>query len=1065
MRIVIVFLFLFSSLTTVAQKQLVGKIIDETGNPIAGAKIYVRYLDSVLGLSDDEGFFRISVNNQEQEIVFTHLAYEKKTVKVSLLEKETVVVMAAVGRSIEEVEVVSTGYQTLAKERVTGSFEQINTKDLDLRTSSNILDKLEGHVPGLQYDNRTGKAKINVRGINTMSEVLLGPLIVVDNFPYEGDIADINPNDVASVTILKDAAATSIWGARAGNGVIVINLKKPDTSKPVISFSSNYTSVGKARIKDLSRISSSDFIAVEKMLFNNGFYDASYNNLNTKTTIFSPVVEMLYDNLNETLSTDEMENRISALEKVDYRDELQKYIYRNELLQQYSLSIANGNDNSGYRLSVAYNDRRGSKVGDANNNISINLQNELQLLDKVDFSTRLTIVQSKSEFDANPMEYNFSPGGGKTRVYPYMQLKDNYGEHLAVPYQYNSKYIESLRESQLLDWRFIPLNEIGESTSNSAHQQMDMQFKIDYKPTAWLRLNTVYNYQGQRGDSEFLQGRESFYTRNLINRFTQINNEEITHIVPLGAINQLGITKFRSHKWRGSLNIDKSFSESQHVIAAIIGGELSSVITNTASHTVYGYDPILMTGQQVDLVNFYPVFDGLSGNSRVPYVQAVNENIRRFVSFFTNASYTWKGRYIASFSARRDASNLFGVNTNDKWNPLWSAGIAWQLDKEQFIKRVGWVDGLRLRGTYGHSGNSGGVATSLPTISYSASSSINLTSFPRAMISALPNPSLKWEDVRMINVALTFDLFTHKLSGSVEFFNKKSTDLLSVDNIDPTAGLTSVSRNVGVLKGSGWDIKLTSRQAVGNIKLSTTAFVSFVKDVVQEYRGSISSANSYVTNTGKSLQPLPDKRLYPVFALRSAGLDPENGDPRGWLDNEISKQYQKMYTDSLQRAIYYGSGLPPVYGSLKQSISWENMDLSFLISYKLGHYFQRESISYSSLFNAWSGHGDFSKRWKKPGDEFTTDVPSMVYPAASARDQFYLNSEANIEKGDIIRLQDVNFNYTFKPFLGKVKASVSMYASVNNVAVLWSANSHGLDPDYIGVPPSRRYTLGINCKF
>ncbi|MCY4781540.1 SusC/RagA family TonB-linked outer membrane protein [Sphingobacterium sp. UT-1RO-CII-1] len=1065
MRIIIVLLFLWSSLMTHAQKHLIGKIIDEDSRPISGAKIFVKYLEGSFVLSDDEGFFKITATNQEQEIVITHLAYENKVVKVSLFEKDNVVVMVPVDRSIEEVEVVSTGYQTIAKERATGSFEQINAKDLSLRTSTNVLDKLEGQVPGLQYDNRTGKAKINVRGINTMSEVLLGPLIVVDNFPYEGNIEDINPDDVASVTILKDAAATSIWGARAGNGVIVINLKKPDATKPSINFLSNYTSVGKVRIKELSMISSADFIEVEKMLFDNRFYDASYNNLNTKTTIFSPVVEMLYANFNGALSTDDMEKQISDWKKVDYRDELQKYLYKNTVLQQYAISIANGNDYSGYRLSLAYNDSRGSKVKDASNTISINLQNEMRLIDKVDLSTRLTFVQSKSAYDANPMEYNFSPGGGKTRMYPYMQLKNSQGEHLDVPYQYNSKYIESLITSQLLDWRFIPLDEVGESMGNSRRQQMDMQLQINYRPTKWLRLNTVYNYQGQRGDSEFIQPKDAFYTRNLINRFTQINNGEINHIVPLGAINQLGNEKFNSHKWRGSLNIDKSFSESQHSIGAIIGGELSSVITNIANHTIYGYDPILMTGQQVDVVNFYPVFDGLSGNSRIPYVQGVNENTRRFVSFFTNASYTWKDRYITSFSARRDASNLFGVNTNDKWNPLWSAGVAWQLDKEQFIKGIGWVNGLRLRTTYGHSGNSGGVSTSLPTISYSSGASGSVTPFPRAMISSLPNPSLKWENVRMLNVALTFDLFAHRLSGSVEFFNKKSTDLLSVDNIDPTAGLNSVTRNVGVLQGSGWDIKLTSRQAVGNLKLVTTAFVSFVKDIVQEYRGSVSSANSYVTHTGRSLQPLPDKRLYPVFALRSAGLDPDNGDPRGWLDGEISKQYQKMYTDSLQRAIYYGSGLPPIYGSLKQSVSWKNIDFSFLISYKLGHYFQKETISYSSLFNSWAGHGDFSKRWQKLGDELTTNVPSMVYPAASARDQFYLNSEANIEKGDVIRLQDVNLNYTFKPFVRKLKATISMFASVNNVAILWSANSQGLDPDYIGVPPSRRYTLGINCKF
>src|SRR5690606_13917750 len=255
LKIIFGFLLFLSVADGIAQGYLRGIVTDIEHKPIEGVRITVGGPKDEVVMSDKDGHFSIMVVDTETEVRFSHVSYADKMESIAShsFNEDLHVMLRTKNQEIEEVEVVSTGYQQIPKERVTGSFEGISNTDLAKRVSANILDKLEGQVPGLQYDRRrTDSVDINVRGINTMSEGLMGPLIVVDNFPFEGNLQDINPNDIASVTILKDAAAASIWGARAGNGVIVINLKKPAEGSFNTDFSANYTVVEKARLKEIS---------------------------------------------------------------------------------------------------------------------------------------------------------------------------------------------------------------------------------------------------------------------------------------------------------------------------------------------------------------------------------------------------------------------------------------------------------------------------------------------------------------------------------------------------------------------------------------------------------------------------------------------------------------------------------------------------------------------------------------------------------------------------------------------------------------------------------------------
>src|SRR5690606_21704030 len=223
-----------------------------------------------------------------------------------------------------------------------------------------------------------------------------------------------------------------------------------------------------------------------------------------------------------------------------------------------------------------------------------------------------------------------------------------------------------------------------------------------------------------------------------------------------------------------------------HRLSWLLGGEISSSNTTQDSYGVYGYDEDVMTSKRVDYVSRFPIYGNLSGSQSIPSYSGYSDRMVRFVSMYSNAQYDLLEKYSLSMSDRRDASNGFGSKTNTRWNPLWSAGLAWQLSKERFLRDVDWIDRLKLRATLGTGGNAVGSSSLEATLVFSDNSPY--TNLPYAQVFNPPNPSLKWETVRMINYGLDFGMYRDRLSGSIEFYEKRSYDILSPDFVDPTSG-------------------------------------------------------------------------------------------------------------------------------------------------------------------------------------------------------------------------------------------------------------------------------------
>ncbi|MBO9573406.1 MAG: hypothetical protein J7497_14545, partial [Chitinophagaceae bacterium] len=547
-------------------------------------------------------------------------------------------------------------------------------------------------------------------------------------------------------------------------------------------------------------------------------------------------------------------------------------------------------------------------------------------------------------------------------------------------------------------------------------------------------------------DVEF--GQSSYYTRNLINQFSIISNGEVAgYNIPLGAIKNTGLSNTIANSGRAQLNYDEIFG--QHELSAIGGFEVRETKVEGNSSRIYGYDPEVGSSVPVDYNIRFTLFPSFSTTQIPGAPMIVPYILDRYRSYFTNASYTYSGKYTITGSARVDQSNLFGVKTNQKGVPLWSVGARWQIDKESFY-HLPWLPVLRSRITYGYNGNIEKGVSAITTAAFYGS--INLNSLPFAVIRTPGNPELRWEKIGMFNIAMDFGFKNQLLSGSIEYYSKRGKDLFGDALLASSSGFLQARGNFADMSGSGVDIDLNSVPVnKGAFSWTIHALFSYVRDEVTRNEG-----------TNKQI----GKPVNSVYSYKWGGLDPLTGDPIGYLGKDQSKDYSAIINASNedpQLYVFSGRLSPQYFGGLRNTFRWKQFSASANITYKAGYVFRNSSIVYSSLFNSGYGHKDYSLRWQNPGDEQHTNVPSMVYPVNDNRDFFYANSEVNVLKGDHIRLQDINLTYdvNFSRWIKKPGSTLQLYFYANNLGIIWRENIKGIDPDYqTGFINPKSYSIG-----
>jgi TonB-linked SusC/RagA family outer membrane protein len=1047
-----------------------GKISNEQGEPIPGATISIKN-GNLQTFTNENGEFAISaVEDVKLNIVVTSVNYETEEVNWSGQPELEIRLKQHIGE-LDKVSVVSTGFQKITREKTPGSFAKIDNELLNRRVSTNVIDRLEGVASGLLFNKNVNpsvnQTTIAIRGRSTIFGNA-DPLVVIDNFPYTGDINNINPNDVENITVLKDADAASIWGPYAGNGVIVITTKKGKYNEGMkLSFNSNITVGRKPNLYYKPILSSKDYIEVEQLLFDSSYYRAM--ELSPTHPMLSPAVEIMIKKRDGTISPAEAEAQLDVLRSQDKRTDLEKYFYRNAVNQQYAVSASGGSYNNNYYYSLGYDKNLSSLVRNSFNRVTLTANNSFTWFNKkLELNTGIIFTESNLENNNTGVIYP---------SYPYLKLADANGNALIVPRDFRQSYKDTAgidtitRVSRLLDWNYRPLDELRLSDNLTKTTDYRVTTNAKYAIVKGLDLTFLYQYNRENVEFSDYKSQQTYYTRNLINQYTQIDTAgHVYRPIPLGGILDQSTTKYETHNGRLQLNYNHTFYNKSHTrshyVDAIAGSEVRTIKMQYDALRLYGYNKDLQTSTPVDYNKAFPIYyaPGIVPDKRIEYDNLNKSTADNYISYYLNTKYIFQNRYIFSGSIRKDESNIFGVRTNQKGVPLWSMGVSWDISQENFY-HIGWLPFLKARVTTGYNGNVDKTVSAYTTAHIDGTNNWGAV---QASITNPPNPSLRWEKNRMINFGVDFAVKKNIIEGSLEYFIRKGTDIIGYSPLDPTTGLSNFRGNTADMKGKGADIVIRTKNINTRFKWNSTLLFSYAADEVTRYKVKQTAIWYYCDPL--YLSPMEGNPLYSIYSLKWMGLDHSTGDPQGFLNKSVSKDYSAIaYSSNLDDLTYRGPANPPFFGSLRNTMAWKQLELSFTITWKWGYYFRRNSINYYNLINGSNeGHPDYQQRWQHPGDEAHTNVPSLVYPADYERDWFYTYSDVLVEKGDHIRLQDIQLNYEFNKnnFRKLPVQSFRLYVYANNLGILWRANKQGIDPDYIStIPNPRSIAVGLKINF
>lgn len=1040
-----------------------GRILNEKGEPVEASVVVKGTPRGVT--TNDKGYFQINGVDENAVLVISGLSIETYEVKIAGRNDLSNIIVRIKNITLEDVAVMNTGYQQISKERATGAFTKVDRQLYNYRVSTDILGRLDGLTNGVLFDKRDrDNVRIQIRGLYTLNENVGKPLIVLDNFPYEGDLSNINPNDVRDITVLKDAAAASIWGARAGNGVIVITTKQGEANQPLkISFNSNVTIGGKPDLFSLRQISPAEEIELEKFLFSNSFGFA--DTLSPVKLPFTPVYEILFRQRRGDISPATAAAQIDALKTIDTRNDFLQYVYRRPVHQQYSLGLSGGGKNMRYYFSVGYDKNANDQAGSTSKRITLRSQQTFTPISHLHATIAVNYTINDNRTDN--MGGYFSAGLGTRPFYSYARLADANGTPLTLDHTYRGGFTDTAGQGRLLSWKYRPLEELALRDNTIESQALVLNTNIRYDFTSFLNAEFSYQYQRNEGANRNYYDPASFFARDLVNRFTLFSGNTVINNIPIGGILDVLHQNIRGISGRGQINYNQRFG-TRHSVTALAGAEFRENHSYSNQSRLYGYNNRLGFGN----VNYQTQYIDYFGNpSFIDPGISLTDLRTRFVSYYGNAAYTYKDRYTFSLSARSDATNLFGVNINNKRKPLWSAGLKWKLSGENFYK-IRVLPDLNIRATYGFNGNVNNLVSALTTIMYQSASSNPVLNVPTAVFDNSLKPNLRWEKVRTFNVGIDFGFAGKRVSGSIDYYLKKSTDVIGSQPLDITTGLSFQSTNSANITGRGIEINVNSlNMQSATFKWQTNFNFNYSSFKVTKHLQPEPTLDKGFVSDGNRIVRIENYNPYSVVSFKFAGLDPLNGDPIGVIDGKLTKNYDSIVMLSpFSGQVVHGSAVPLFFGNILNSFSWKGVTLSTNISYQLGYYFRRNTLSYTSMYNTYGyrTHIDYRDRWQVPGDEKRTTVPSQVYPAVANRDIFYANSEATVEKGDHVVIDDLRIAYSFARKSSRLSflQGVSLFTYLSNLnLVIWKAARNGIDPRYSsGIPPSKAFSIGITVN-
>lgn len=1042
-----------------------GRVVDENGKPLEGATVVLKGTSRTVK-TDVRGEFVIANVPDDGVLVIRYVGYKQLEINLKDAVMPLEIKLNVATGELEEVNVTySTGYQNIPKERATGSFVQIDKELFNRAVGTNVLDRILEVTNSLKtiplsLSGGGISTDVTIRGFSTIN-ANMKPLIVVDGFPYEESgnefreisLKNLNPNDVESITILRDAAAASIWGARSGNGVIVITTKKGRyNQKTNIGFTSSVNLSEKPKLDKMNVIQPLDAIEFEKRMFATGVYN-QYDDIYPSFDDFpmqSPAIEVMLAARKANLSVpgynvlkdSEVLAKLAEMGSHDVRDDISKYLLQTGVNQQYAFNISGGTDKMNYYSSVGYDRNIPLDKGNDNNRLTLTFRSSYRPIKKLELNAYVVYTKSRS-VNNGVGSASYLPGSTSI-VAPYTSLADDNGNPLHVSTRgrgYRTPYIDTASYPALLDWHYKPLEEIKNNDNTSNLYSTRFGGGIKYDLISGLSLNLNSQYEKSLSNINNYKNLKNYETRDLINQFMQRSvNGTIVYPVPREGILDYVNAEQTSWNIRGQLDFNRTLNK--HQINALMGAEARETIYGFNNGRIYGYDSNTNTlSANMDYKSAYPTRASGGNALPIPAGIAVGGKQDRFVSYFANAGYTYDNKYTLTASGRVDASNFFGSNANQRFAPLWSSGIAWEISNENFY-RLRLLSKLKFRATYGYNANMNNKATALPTAQYNSPSGIYHSEIKVTLLGA-PNPGLTWEKIKNINLGLDYTFSHQRVSGSFDYYIKKGINLIGLKLLEPTLGISSYTGNYANMTSKGFDLMINSVNTNGSVRWSTNFNLSYNVDKITNYEMTASSLTSTSYYFGNAAPVLGQPRLK-IYSYPSAGLDPVNGNPRGYVNGEVVNFSQVLLTPSSGGAkpsdlFYHGSATPQLFGNMINQFDYKHFSFSFNISYALKYYVRKVSVDYSNLFNNWgNAHGDYYLRWNKPGDENITSIPSVPNTTTDNRYAFFSKSNVLVVKGDHIRLNDLRLSYDLNQKILKRSpfSSANIYIYSSNLGII-----------------------------
>ncbi len=1049
--------------------------------PLIGATVGVGDKKIQTGtVTDVNGKFTLSVPEEAQSIRVSYVGYDAKTVLLKPGVSHYSVTLSASGHSISEV--VVTGYQNIDRRKLTAAVSEIKISDENLGAIKNIDEALAGQIAGVSSVSTSGApgspAKIRIRGTASINGVQ-EPLWVLDGMPLEGNdiptmenlndiddiyqtsIAGLNPADIDNITVLKDAAATAIYGARAANGVIVITTKKGKEGRPIVSFSTKLSVTPKRGIDRLNLLNSNEKVNLELDLLSSNY--TYRENKGGVAQIINSLGEMPayklggWDALSETA-----QQQINQLRNtnVDWND----ILFRTVFNQEYNASVSGGSERAHYYASLGYYDEKGTTVGVENNRYNVTL--------KADFKVNKVLKLGASVFANQRKQKSYmTDAGGFTNPIYYSRMVNPYFQPYDANGNYNYDTNVQGRENEVPDFN------IFEERANTSKERIDRsvmaKFDAELRLLKSLKLNTQFGYQYDNYNLERYTGQNSYAMRKerAYAKYTVDGEQKI--ILPQGG----KIKKTDSHSsqwtWKTMLEWDQRFNDI-HDVELMGGFELRHTESESVTSTAYGYDARTLTSQPVlfpseSIARSYPLYD-----------ETHTENA--YVSWFATGSYTLLHRYTFGSSVRWDGSDVFGVAKKYRYLPLYSFSGLWRMKEEKWMRDVKWVDELSLRASYGIQGNIDKNTSPYLIGKFSRTTVLpdNIETIIEAQTA--PNPDLKWEKTKNVNLGLDLALLSNRIRLTVDYYYRKSTDLISSRSLPLETGFQYTTINWASMKNTGWEIAINTRNITNkNFSWITTLNLGFnTNEVINE---SVAENATY-----------PGREGYPVgalFAYKTAGLD-ENGYPLFVAKDGSIKTMKEFFklnsagastlTAAEQRDLYtyMGSEDPKCSGGLMNHFEYKNWSLGINFIFNLGMKV-RVQPSYNPVYfdRGLNTNHDILNRWS-PENTSSNFMPLLVYSQETAAEYTRLSDGIGntynmldmwVKSCNYWRLQSLRVAYRLpSEWLKKFGiSSASLSLEGRNLMVFASNYDNYLDPETMGnpyaQPIAKSIIFGLNVNF